>query len=204
MRSAVLFLCLQGHVPWLLWVQLLTECTSSLSSMSRVIVFNSSYFLLTVFCHLVRQPSCQVAFPHGYFSNPLNQFDVKMPQDLRLRKSAYCFVLFWYLSQWGFSIPKLSLQNWFQPFFWLWHGSNLKVMSSHIFICNIWALISLLWSDLAQKTFQLDTWILRYSFWTAFVRLVMRIKLWFLPLPRVCVLLKKRKKKRNINWSKSL
>lgn len=106
MRWAVLFLCLHGHGAWLLWVQLLTECTSSLSSMSRVIVLNSSYILLTVFCHLVRQPSCKVAFPRGYFSDTLNQFDVKMPEVLGPRKSAYCFVLFWYLSQWVFFYSK--------------------------------------------------------------------------------------------------
>lgn len=94
MRWAVLFLSLQGHGAWLLWVQLLTECTSSLSSMSRVIVLYSSYILLTVFCHLVRQPFCKVAFPHGYFSDILNQFDVKMPEVLGPRKSAYYFVLF--------------------------------------------------------------------------------------------------------------
>lgn len=59
-----------------------TDCTSSLSNMFRVIVLNSSYIILTVFCHLVRQPSCQAAFPDGYCSDPFQHCDVKMPRIL--------------------------------------------------------------------------------------------------------------------------
>lgn len=94
MSSAVLFLRVQGGVACLLWVQPLTDCSSSPSTMSRVIILNSSYIFLTVFCHLVRQSSCQAASPHGYFSDPFQHFWCENAQDLKLRECAYSFVIF--------------------------------------------------------------------------------------------------------------
>lgn len=136
MTSAALFLHVQGGLAWLLWVQPLTDCTSSLSNMFRVIVLNSSCILLTVFCHLLRQPSCQAAFPHGYCSDPFQHFDVKMPRILSSENVLTLLLFFDTFHNEFFSIPKWSLRNWLQPFFLDLSWQQLEGYVKLHFICD--------------------------------------------------------------------
>lgn len=139
--------------------------------MFRVIVLNSSYIILTVFCHLVRQPSCQAAFPDGYCSDPFQHFDVKMPRILSSENVLTLLLFFDTFHNEFFLFRNEACKTDFSPFFLVWHGSNLRVMSGCI-LSVINKLLKVFCSDLVQK-FPTG----QYGFWTAFLELVLRIKL---------------------------